>query len=48
MLAALTRLQGRFRQVLLVTHNEDVKDLLPAAIEVRKQADRTSTAALRE
>ncbi|HEV3463486.1 MAG TPA: hypothetical protein VG846_05840, partial [Actinomycetota bacterium] len=47
MLDALTRLQGRFRQVLLVTHNDEVKDLLPAAIEVRKGADRISTAALR-
>jgi hypothetical protein len=36
MLDALTRLQGRFRQVLLVTHNDEVKDLLPAAIEVRR------------
>ena len=42
MLAALTRLQGRFRQVLLVTHNDEVKDLLPAAIEVRKGPDRSS------
>jgi DNA repair protein SbcC/Rad50 len=47
MLDALTRLQGRFRQVLLVTHNDEVKDLLPAAIEVRKGPDRSSTAALR-
>jgi DNA repair exonuclease SbcCD ATPase subunit len=47
MLEALTRLQGRFRQVLLVTHNDEVKDLLPAAIEVRKGPDRTSVAALR-
>jgi DNA repair exonuclease SbcCD ATPase subunit len=46
MLEALTRLQGRFRQVLLVTHNDEVKDLLPAAIEVRKGPDRSSTAAL--
>jgi exonuclease SbcC len=46
MLEALTRLQGRFRQVLLVTHNDEVKDLLPAAIEVRKGPDRTSVAAL--
>jgi exonuclease SbcC len=44
MLAALTTLQGRFRQVLLVTHNEEVKDLLPAAIEVRKGPWRTATA----
>ncbi|HEV8424920.1 MAG TPA: SMC family ATPase [Actinomycetes bacterium] len=48
MLDALTRLQGRFRQVLLVTHNDEVKDLLPAAIVVRMGADRTSTAALQE
>jgi exonuclease SbcC len=47
MLAALTTLQGRFRQVLLVTHNDEVKDLLPAAIEVRKGLDRTSTAVVR-
>ena len=47
MLEALTRLQGRFRQVLLVTHNDEVKDLLPAAIEVRKGPDRTSLATLR-
>jgi DNA repair protein SbcC/Rad50 len=46
MLAALTTLQGRFRQVLLVTHNDEVKDLLPAAIEVRKGAHRTSTVGL--
>jgi DNA repair protein SbcC/Rad50 len=46
MLDALTRLQGRFRQVLLVTHNDEVKDLLPAAIEVRKGPDRNSTATL--
>src|SRR6266545_345001 len=48
MLNALTRLQGRFRQVLLVTHNDEVKDLLPAAIEVRRSANRISTATLRE
>ena len=47
MLAALTTLQGRFRQVLLVTHNDEVKDLLPAAIEVYKGPQRTSTVALR-
>ena len=44
MLDALTALQGRFRQVLLVTHNDEVKDLLPAAIEVRKGPGRTATA----
>jgi DNA repair exonuclease SbcCD ATPase subunit len=47
MLSALTTLQGRFRQVLLVTHNDEVKDLLPAAIEVRKGPHRTSTVGLR-
>jgi DNA repair protein SbcC/Rad50 len=47
MLAALTTLQGRFRQVLLVTHNDEVKDLLPAAIEVRKGPNRTSMAVVR-
>jgi DNA repair protein SbcC/Rad50 len=47
MLSALTRLQGRFRQVLLVTHDDEVKDLLPAAIEVRRGPDRSSTATLR-
>ncbi len=47
MLAALTTLQGRFRQVLLVTHNDEVKDLLPAAIEVRKGPNRMSTAVVR-
>src|SRR6266498_820130 len=47
MLAALTTLQGRFRQVLLVTHNDEVKDLLPAAIEVHKGPHRTSTVGLR-
>ncbi len=44
MLSALTTLQGRFRQVLLVTHNDEVKDMLPAAIEVRKGPHRTSMA----
>src|SRR6266545_4360670 len=46
-LAALTALSGRFRQVLLVTHNDEVKDLLPAAIEVHKGPHRTSTVGLR-
>ncbi len=47
MLSALTTLQGRFRQVLLVTHNDEVKDLLPAAIEVQKGPNRMSTAVVR-
>jgi DNA sulfur modification protein DndD len=34
MLAALQRLQGRFRQVLVVTHDAEVKEQLPHAIAV--------------
>lgn len=36
MLRALERLKGRFRQVLVVTHDDDIKDRLPNAIEVTK------------
>ena len=34
MLLALERLRGRFRQVLVVTHDSDIKEQLPNAIEV--------------
>jgi DNA repair protein SbcC/Rad50 len=34
LLGALTRLAARFRQVLVVTHAVEVKEQLPAAIEV--------------
>lgn len=44
MLRALERLKGRFRQVLVVTHDNDVKDQLPHAIEVVKLAGRRATA----
>jgi DNA repair exonuclease SbcCD ATPase subunit len=44
MLRALERLKGRFRQVLVVTHDDDVKDQLPNAIEVIKLAGRRATA----
>jgi DNA repair exonuclease SbcCD ATPase subunit len=44
MLAALTQLAGRFRQILVVTHAVEVKEQLPAAIEVRKIGSRRSTA----
>jgi exonuclease SbcC len=44
MLRALERLKGRFRQVLVVTHDDDVKDQLPNAIEVIKLAGRQATA----
>ncbi len=44
MLAALTRLGGRFRQILVVTHSPEVKERLPQAIEVRRNGSRGSTA----
>jgi DNA repair protein SbcC/Rad50 len=44
MLGALTRLGGRFRQILVVTHSPDVKERLPQAIEVRRTSGRGSTA----
>jgi DNA repair protein SbcC/Rad50 len=44
MLGALTRLGGRFRQILVVTHSPDVKERLPQAIEVRRVSGRGSTA----
>jgi exonuclease SbcC len=44
MLQALERLRGRFRQVLVVTHDAAIKDQLPNAIEVRKLAGRRATA----
>ncbi len=48
MLRALERLRGRFRQVLVVTHEDDVKDQLPSAIEVVKLPGRRATARLVE
>ena len=44
MLLALERLRGRFRQVLVVTHDRDIKEQLPNAIEVYKQSGRRATA----
>ncbi len=44
MLGALTRLGGRFRQILVVTHSPEVKERLPQAIEVRRVTGRGSTA----
>lgn len=41
---ALERLKGRFRQVLVVTHDEDMKEQLPSAIEVVKLPGRRATA----
>jgi DNA repair exonuclease SbcCD ATPase subunit len=44
MLQALDRLRSRFRQVLVVTHANDVKEQLPSAIEVVKLPGRRATA----
>src|SRR5581483_4719831 len=46
MLMALERLKGRFRQVLVVTHDAEVKEQLPNAIEVIKLSGRRATARL--
>ncbi|MEY2424456.1 MAG: repair protein SbcC/Rad50 [Actinomycetota bacterium] len=43
-LQALNRLQTRFRQVLVVTHADDVKAQLPSAIEVQVTGERRATA----
>lgn len=44
MLLALERLKGRFRQVLVVTHDTEIKEQLPNAIEVLKLPGRRATA----
>ena len=46
MLEALERLRGRFRQVLVVTHDNEIKEQLPHAIEVVKLPGRRATARL--
>jgi exonuclease SbcC len=46
MLMALERLRGRFRQILVVTHDSDIKEQLPHAIEVQKRPGRRATARL--
>ncbi|MBV8159376.1 MAG: hypothetical protein JO265_00480, partial [Acidimicrobiia bacterium] len=46
MLLALERLKARFRQVLVVTHDAEVKEQLPSAIEVVKLPGRRATARL--
>jgi DNA repair exonuclease SbcCD ATPase subunit len=46
MLLALERLRGRFRQVLVVTHAGEIKEQLPAAVEVVKRPGRRATARL--
>jgi len=44
MLLALERLRGRFRQVLVVTHDASIKEQLPNAIEVVKLPGRRALA----
>lgn len=44
MLLALERLRARFRQILVVTHSTEIKELLPAAVEVVKKPGRRATA----
>lgn len=46
MLAALQQLTGRFRQILVVTHDDEIKEQLPTAIEVVKLPGRRATARL--
>jgi exonuclease SbcC len=46
MLEALERLRGRFRQVMVVTHDNEIKEQLPHAIEVVKLPGRRATAHL--
>ncbi|HET9077289.1 MAG TPA: SMC family ATPase [Acidimicrobiales bacterium] len=44
MLLALERLKGRFRQVLVVTHDSEIKEQMPGAVEVVKLPGRRATA----
>jgi exonuclease SbcC len=44
MLLALERLRGRFRQVLVVTHDPAIKEQMPGAVEVVKLSGRRATA----
>ena len=44
MLQALNRLGSRFRQVLVITHDAEIKEQLPSAIEVVKLPGRRATA----
>ncbi|MCU1461607.1 MAG: hypothetical protein JWO37_1682, partial [Acidimicrobiales bacterium] len=44
MLLALERLRGRFRQVLVITHDSSIKEEMPSAIEVVRLPGRRATA----
>jgi DNA repair protein SbcC/Rad50 len=48
MLLALERLRGRFRQVLVVTHDPAIKERLPLALQVIPTGTRRATARLYE
>ncbi len=45
-LSALNRLSARFRQIFVITHIEDVKDVMPVLIEVNSVDPQQSTAIL--
>ncbi len=45
-MAALTRLSGQFRQVFLITHIEDIKDLMSHVVRVEEMEDGSSSAEL--
>jgi exonuclease SbcC len=45
-MSALVGISGQFRQIFLITHIEEVKDLMNHVIVVEEQADGTSTASL--
>ncbi len=45
-MAALTRLSGQFRQVFLITHIEEVKDLMNHVVRVQELEDGSSSAEL--
>lgn len=46
MVHALTGLSGRFHQLFVITHAEQIKDQFPASIEIRKTGRRRSEAVL--
>ena len=45
-MSALSKLSGQFRQVFLITHIEDIKDMMNHVIRVQEADDGTSTAEL--
>jgi len=45
-MSTLTRLSAQFRQIFLITHVEEVKDLMAHVIQVEQGADGSSTAGL--